>query len=95
MNIGEIKFFDMQALEPVTLTEERPIDPGEVMLIDPMTGSPTRARWAFLENGKRVRQSVRSGALIPYPKKEKTKDTTVYGFDTPADDVLEKSFVNR
>eukprot|EP00465_Bigelowiella_longifila_P013368 CAMPEP_0185270504 /NCGR_PEP_ID=MMETSP1359-20130426/42424_1 /TAXON_ID=552665 /ORGANISM="Bigelowiella longifila, Strain CCMP242" /LENGTH=182 /DNA_ID=CAMNT_0027862077 /DNA_START=21 /DNA_END=569 /DNA_ORIENTATION=- len=38
-----------------------------VNLLDPETGKPTRVKWRFLEDGEKIRISVKSGAMIPIP----------------------------
>lgn len=43
---------------------ERPLDASKVAHIDPKTDMPTRVGYKFLENGKKVRYSKRSGEVI-------------------------------
>ena len=95
VNVGVVEYLDEDKMEPVEIHEERPFGYGHVMLVDPSDGKPTRVRWAFLEDGQRVRESVRTGTLIPWPKKTRVRNTTVYPSDTPADAVLEKTFTGR
>jgi large subunit ribosomal protein L24 len=42
-----------------------PLHVSAVALIDPESGKPTRIRFAFLEDGTKVRISKRSNAIIP------------------------------
>lgn len=95
VNVGLVEYLDEQKLEPVEIHEERPFGYGSVMLIDPSDGKPTRVRWAYLADGTRVRESVRTGSMIPFPNKTIVPDRTVYPSDTPSDLVLEKTFTGR
>jgi large subunit ribosomal protein L24 len=55
---------------------ERSIHYSNLNLVDPVTGFPTRISWSYLEDGKKVRISKRSGAIIPKPElwRQKFKD---------------------
>lgn len=48
--------------------EEAWVDISNVALVDPKTGKPTRVRYE-IRDGKKVRVAVRSGEVIPEPKK--------------------------
>jgi len=80
--------------EEYQVDQEVPVHYSDVMLIDPADGKPTRCRFGYLEDGTKVRIAVRSGEIIPWPKLEYVKDTTVYPTDTPADAVLEKTYLD-
>lgn len=47
---------------------ERSIHYSNVNLVDPVTGFPTKISYSYLENGKKVRISKKSGAIIPKPQ---------------------------
>lgn len=74
---------------------EAPIYVSRVNVICPETDKPTRIRYAFLEDGTKVRVSVRSGCIIPRPeilskrRKERGGDTLR---DTKPDVVLQRTF---
>lgn len=74
---------------------EAPIYVSRVAVVCPETNRPTRVRFAFLEDGTKVRVSVRSGAIIPRPeilkvrRKARPADTPK---DTPPDIVLERTY---
>lgn len=78
-----------------TVTTEAPIYVSRVNVICPQTNLPTRIRFAFLEDGTKVRVAVRSGAIIPRPeilkyrRKPRPDDTPK---DTSATVVLERTF---
>jgi large subunit ribosomal protein L24 len=44
---------------------EQPLHASMVMLVDPTTGKRTRVRFKILENGNKVRVTVKSGEEIP------------------------------
>lgn len=44
---------------------EQPIHASKVMPADPKTGEPTRIRFKILENGTKIRISVKSGDELP------------------------------
>ena len=46
---------------------ESPIHISNVMLIDPTDNRVCRVHWKFLENGKKVRVSTRTGAVVKKP----------------------------
>lgn len=74
---------------------EAPIYVSRVNVICPQTDLPTRIRYAFLEDGTKVRVAVRSGAIIPRPeilkyrRKPRAEDSPK---DTPATVVLQRTF---
>lgn len=78
-----------------SVTTESPIYVSRVNVICPQTNFPTRIRFAFLEDGTKVRVAVRSGAIIPRPeilkyrRKPRPDDTPK---DTSATVVLERTF---
>lgn len=76
-------------------TTEGPIYVSRVNVVCPETNLPTRVGYRFLEDGTKVRVSVRSGAIIPRPEilKERRKPR---GDDGPKDTAptvaLERTF---
>lgn len=74
---------------------EGPIYVSRVNVICPETNLPTRIRYAFLEDGTKVRVAVRSGAVIPRPeilkqrRSPKPNDTVRC---TPPTVVLERTY---
>jgi len=73
---------------------EAPIHVANVSLIDPVDDRPCRTRWAYTEGGEKVRQSVRSGQIIPKNKEQlwPGKDIQEGPFDTKPDDVAKQTF---
>ena len=67
-------------------------------LIDPETGKPTRVRFGFLQDGKKVRISTKSGSIIEKPfdhgfKQEVRNKNKIDGMlDTPAEKVLQVTY---
>merc|ERR1711991_433956 len=59
-----------------TYTKEGTLHYSTVQLVDPNDGKPCRTTYRFLEDGSKVRISVRTGAVIPKP--EELKQTTKY-----------------
>mmetsp|Transcript_34120 Transcript_34120/g.82505 ORF Transcript_34120/g.82505 Transcript_34120/m.82505 type:complete len:203 (+) Transcript_34120:115-723(+) len=51
-----------------TIMTETSIHYSNVNLVDPVTGFPTKITYTYLEDGKKVRVSKRSGAIIPKPE---------------------------
>ncbi len=45
--------------------KEAPLPVSVVSLIDPKDDKPCRTKWVFMEDGSKVRQSKRSGLVIP------------------------------
>jgi len=78
--------------------QESPVHVSNVALIDPESGTPTRIRYGFLEDGSKVRISKKSGALIPKPDRSnltylnRTKGREPGPNDTKGEDVLEKTY---
>lgn len=74
---------------------EAPIYVSRVAVVCPQTQLPTRIRFAYLEDGTKVRVSIRSGAIIPRPdilkkrRKPRGDDTPK---DTPPTVVLQRTF---
>ena len=70
-----------------------------VNLVDPVTGFPTKITWSYLEDGKKVRISKRSGAIIPKPEVWRLKPKNLLhseDSDTVDDgDVWETTYVER
>ncbi|KAL4433133.1 hypothetical protein ABPG74_010828 [Tetrahymena malaccensis] len=70
----------------------------KVSLIDPETGKSTRIRFGYLEDGKKVRISTKSGSIIEKPfdhgwKRENRNKNKVDGMlDTPAEKVLQVTY---
>ncbi|MUG73501.1 50S ribosomal protein L24 [Paenibacillus validus] len=46
------------------LTQEAPIHVSNVMLVDPISGQPTRIGYKVLDSGKKVRVAKKSGEII-------------------------------
>ena len=96
INIGSVTYFNKELSNVDEVHEEKPLDYGQVMLIDPSDDKPCRTRYMFLENGIKVRASTRTGTIIPYPPNPPKKILKeVYPGDTPSDFVLEKTFTGR
>ncbi len=49
------------------IIRESPVHYSRVQLVDPVSGRATKMRWAFLEDGAKVRIAAKSGAIIPKP----------------------------
>jgi len=68
-------------------TKEMPIHYSQVSLIDPSSGKPTKIKFKFDENGKKMRTAKESGELIPKPPPiaylKKIKERTTGPKDTP------------
>ena len=66
--------------------------------MDPEIKKPTRIKLGYLEDGKKVRVSIKSGAVIPKPDRSnlkyilRTKSKTIGDLDTKPEDVLEKTY---
>lgn len=68
---------------------EAPVHYSNCMLIDPTDDKPCRVGFKYLEDGKKVRVSKRSGAIIPRPAILTAKKPAEAGpLDTPADIAL-------
>lgn len=84
----------------VVNTIERPLlVPRDVSLVDPEDNEPTQIEWRFDEEGNEVRVSLRTGRIIPIPKKAfETRDFKVkLGYqdqpkDTPPAEVTKITF---
>ena len=78
---------------------ERSMHYSNVNLVDPVTGFPTKITWSYLEDGKKVRISKRSGAIIPKPEVWRLKPKNLLhseDSDTVDDgDVWETTYVER
>jgi large subunit ribosomal protein L24 len=76
---------------------ERAVHYSRVNLVDPVTSQPTRVMRKILENGSKVRVSVKSGAVIPRPDiltfRKRPVNATVTESDTAEDDVWTISYV--
>eukprot|EP00249_Psilotum_nudum_P011990 c23512_g1_i2 orf=128-637(+) len=80
-------------------TKESPLHVSNVQLTDPVTGSPVKVGFKFLEDGTKVRvtrgQAV-SGSIIPRPEilkeRRKPRVTECGPRDTPKEDVLEVTY---
>ena len=78
--------------------KEFPIHVSNVGLVCPESGRATRIKYGFLEDGKKVRVSTKSGSVIPKPEREdlkyinRTKSKEPGDQDTLPDDVLEKTY---
>eukprot|EP00347_Sterkiella_histriomuscorum_P001451 403371988 len=84
-----------------TVQQEKPIHVSNVSLIDPETGTPTRVRYGFLEDGAKVRIAKKSGALIPKPDRSnltyinRTKGKETGLNDTKPEDTLERTYAGE
>ena len=56
-----------------TVQKESPVHVSNVSLLDPESGKPTRIKYGFLEDGLKVRISMKSGALLPSPDRTNLK----------------------
>ena len=78
--------------------KEFPVHISNVALIDPETERPCRVKFAYLEDGSRVRIAVKTGSLLPKPEREDTSyasrnhNKTDGLKDTPADVALEQTY---
>lgn len=76
----------------------KPVHVSNVSLIDPESGKPTRIRFGYLGDGKKVRISTKSGSIIEKPfdhgyKQEVRNKNKVDGLlDTPAEKVLQLTY---
>eukprot|EP00571_Detonula_confervacea_P012723 CAMPEP_0172298340 /NCGR_PEP_ID=MMETSP1058-20130122/1045_1 /TAXON_ID=83371 /ORGANISM="Detonula confervacea, Strain CCMP 353" /LENGTH=198 /DNA_ID=CAMNT_0013007609 /DNA_START=82 /DNA_END=678 /DNA_ORIENTATION=+ len=69
VNLGprRIKADPERGTKGETIMTERSIHYSNLNLVDPVTGFPTKVTYSYLEDGKKVRISKRSGAIIPKP----------------------------
>ena len=72
-----------------SVSEERSIPYSSVNLVDPVTNTPTRITYSFLEDGTKVRVSKKSGAIIPKPESLKYRQTPISSIITESDTVEE------
>ncbi|XP_023215387.1 probable 39S ribosomal protein L24, mitochondrial [Centruroides sculpturatus] len=87
----------------VMVKDERPLlVTSEVALIDPSDEKPTKVKWRYTEDGKKVRVSVRTGYIIPLPLKAfetydyKSKELYVdQPKDTPKEVIKEITFIPK
>lgn len=95
---------DVKVPQPAGLSDrnvrtEGTIYMSRVNVVCPTTDRPTRVRFAFLEDGTKVRVSVRSGAIIPRPdilRKRRTPRPKEDGpKDTPPTVVLKRTFMDE
>lgn len=76
----------------------KPVHVSNVSLIDPETSKPTRIRFGFLADGKKVRIATKSGSIIEKPfdhgyKQEVRNKNKIDGMlDTPAEKVLQITY---
>ena len=81
-----------------TVYREYPIHISNVGLVDPTTDKVARIEWGYLEDGTKVRISKKTGAIIEKPNRDdclyiaRTKKKENGPFDTPVEDVLDKSY---
>ena len=81
-----------------TVQKEHPLHVSNVQLIDPQINKPTRIRYAFTEDGSKVRVSKKSGAIIPKPDRDdktyfaRTKGRETGPSDTAPDLVVKKTY---
>lgn len=80
-------------------SEDPLLVPRDVSLVDPEDNQPTTIEWRYDEDGNQVRVSVRTGRIIPIPRKAyETRDYTVVGAykdqpkDTAPDEVIKATF---
>ena len=78
--------------------KEFPVHVSIVSLIDPELNVPTRTKVGFLEDGSKVRVSVKTGAIISKPDRSelkyinRTKEREAGDLDTLPEDVLTKTY---
>lgn len=53
----------------MTKDEQPLLVTSEVALVDPSDEKPTKVKWRYTEDGKKVRVSIRTGYIIPVPQK--------------------------
>eukprot|EP00163_Fabomonas_tropica_P013104 TRINITY_DN2455_c0_g2_i2.p1 TRINITY_DN2455_c0_g2~~TRINITY_DN2455_c0_g2_i2.p1 ORF type:complete len:186 (+),score=21.49 TRINITY_DN2455_c0_g2_i2:1164-1721(+) len=75
------------------ISMESPIHVSNVSLIDPVTKKPTRVSFGFQDDGTKVRISKKSGSVIKKPKHRPRKAGPVGDGDTPAEVVVERTYV--
>lgn len=96
VNVGKRMLYDKHDPDKITRPVDAPrsIHYSNVNLVCPITKKPTRVRRSFLEDGTKVRIAVRSGAVIPKPKFERTtpRSELVGEKDTLEEDVLEVTY---
>lgn len=75
---------------------ESPIHVSNVQLIDPSTNEPTRVRYGYTEDGKRVRVGSASSTIIAKPTDtQRPEKIRLFNnrLDTPAEEVLKQTYV--
>ena len=81
-----------------TIQKEFPIHVSNVALIDPKLDTTCRIKIGYLEDGTRVRQSKKSGVIIPKPDRShltyinRTKKRQDGPEDTKPEQVLQKTY---
>jgi len=78
---------------------EAPMHYSNVALVDPVSNEPTRIRWAWDQDGNKIRISKKSGTSIPFPvpdsylKIRQEKITRPIGpKDTPPELVIKRTY---
>lgn len=77
------------------IQKERAVHYSKVNLVDPVNNEPTRVSRKILEDGTKVRVSVKTGAVIPKPDPQlfrRPVSAIVTESDTPADAVWEQTY---
>jgi len=96
------KTLKMNKTKQIVLSEAPLLVTTQVALVDPTDEKPTKVEWRFLENGERVRISLRSGRVIPIPvMAEETIDFKTRGTyvdkpkDTSAEELTKITFIPK
>lgn len=81
-----------------TIRKEYPVHISNVSLVCPQSGTATKIKYGFMEDGQKVRLSKKSGAIIAKPNRDhlsylnRTKEKATGPNDTRGDLVLEKTY---
>lgn len=98
VNLGpkHIKGNSDRGLPGRMIQTERAVHYSKVNLVDPVTSKPTRIMKKILEDGTKVRVSVKSGAVIPRPDiltfRKRPVSAIVTESDTLEDDVWQMTY---
>jgi large subunit ribosomal protein L24 len=98
VNLGpkHIKGNSDRGLPGRMIQTERAVHYSKVNLVDPVTSKPTRIMKKILEDGSKVRVSVKSGAIIPRPDiltfRKRPVSAIVTESDTLDDDVWQVTY---
>ena len=96
MGAKHIKGDSDRGIKGRMIQRERTIPYGNVNLIDPISGKPTRISRKFMEDGSKVRLAKKSGAVIPRPDvltfRKRPVSSIVTESDTAEEDVWEVTY---